>query len=606
MDPNSVLLSPQSRTCSHPAEPCLQGGESPASQDPARDSSFSWSHDPSSSLTDADWFWDEHIQAKRARVETIIQGMCLLPSRQVPASAQCRDSLSFLEKARERKRKQSLPMQQGPQKPGSARDQCNRKGLGDLGVREQLYLLKRQLENLEEHILHAAEERRDRPAEPGDPAPGPGTSEKGKGPLRVKQKSVQGSSPWMRGSDHQQGFSRELSMAQNLRVSEVKQQSEEAEVLPAGAEALLGLLKEELRSAVSQAVDSVLQKVLLDPPGQPVLPGRSFQGLTPEGKREPSLPGGGMCRDGYPLAALPRRVQPQAGLSWGNISLAKPQGVPRFADSPRTIPRPYQDPPANCPLTTPARNQENLILSQLLGHGTNGCWSSNPPQDLSSQSHPSSESTLRSWGAVRPRPSALSPQQYPLSFPSAHLEQLSLLPTVKVEHRGLQAVPDALSFSSVHIQDGLNPGHLKKAKLMFFFTRYPSSNLLKVYFPDVQFNRCITSQMIKWFSNFREFYYIQMEKFARQAISEGVAEPNTLVVLRDSELFRALNMHYNKGNDFQVPDCFLEIASLTLQEFFRAVSAGKDSDPSWKKPIYKIISKLDSDIPEIFKSPSYP
>ena len=56
----------------------------------------------------------------------------------------------------------------------------------------------------------------------------------------------------------------------------------------------------------------------------------------------------------------------------------------------------------------------------------------------------------------------------------------------------------------------------------------------------------------------------------------------------------------------QVPDCFLEIASLTLQEFFRAVSAGKDADPSWKKPIYKIISKLDSDIPEIFKSSSYP
>lgn len=56
----------------------------------------------------------------------------------------------------------------------------------------------------------------------------------------------------------------------------------------------------------------------------------------------------------------------------------------------------------------------------------------------------------------------------------------------------------------------------------------------------------------------------------------------------------------------QVPDCFLEVASLTLQEFFRAVSAGKDSDPSWKKPIYKVISKLDSDIPEIFKSSSYP
>jgi hypothetical protein len=70
-----------------------------------------------------------------------------------------------------------------------------------------------------------------------------------------------------------------------------------------------------------------------------------------------------------------------------------------------------------------------------------------------------------------------------------------------------------------------------------------------------QFNRCITSQMIKWFSNFREFYYIQTEKFARQAISDGVTNPKMLMVLRDSELFRALNVHYNKGNDFEVRQC---------------------------------------------------
>lgn len=67
-----------------------------------------------------------------------------------------------------------------------------------------------------------------------------------------------------------------------------------------------------------------------------------------------------------------------------------------------------------------------------------------------------------------------------------------------------------------------------------------------------QFNRCITSQMIKWFSNFREFYYIQMEKYARQALSDGVTNSQALAVLRDSELFRVLNTHYNKGNDFEV------------------------------------------------------
>ena len=69
---------------------------------------------------------------------------------------------------------------------------------------------------------------------------------------------------------------------------------------------------------------------------------------------------------------------------------------------------------------------------------------------------------------------------------------------------------------------------------------------------SLQFNRCITSQLIKWFSNFREFYYIQMEKFARQAINEGVTGVEELAVGRESELFRALNMHYNKANDFEV------------------------------------------------------
>lgn len=45
-----------------------------------------------------------------------------------------------------------------------------------------------------------------------------------------------------------------------------------------------------------------------------------------------------------------------------------------------------------------------------------------------------------------------------------------------------------------------------------------------------------------------------MEKFARQAIMDGVSDVKDMSVTRDSEVFRALNMHYNKANDFQV--CF--------------------------------------------------
>lgn len=43
-----------------------------------------------------------------------------------------------------------------------------------------------------------------------------------------------------------------------------------------------------------------------------------------------------------------------------------------------------------------------------------------------------------------------------------------------------------ISLTPRQMQEALTPGHLKKAKLMFFFTRYPSSTLLKTYFLDVQ------------------------------------------------------------------------------------------------------------------------
>ncbi|XP_030637322.1 prospero homeobox protein 1-like [Chanos chanos] len=175
---------------------------------------------------------------------------------------------------------------------------------------------------------------------------------------------------------------------------------------------------------------------------------------------------------------------------------------------------------------------------------------------------------------------------------------------IKSECSDLQDMSDISPYSGSTIQEGLSPNHLKKAKLMFFYTRYPSSNMLKMFFSDVKFNRCITSQLIKWFSNFREFYYIQMEKFARQAINDGVTGSEEIFVSRDCELYRALNMHYNKANDFEVPDRFLEVAQITLREFFNAIVAGKDVDPSWKKAIYKVICKLDSEVPEIFKSPN--
>ncbi|RWS17975.1 homeobox protein prospero-like protein [Dinothrombium tinctorium] len=103
----------------------------------------------------------------------------------------------------------------------------------------------------------------------------------------------------------------------------------------------------------------------------------------------------------------------------------------------------------------------------------------------------------------------------------------------------------------------------------------------------------------------KEFYYIQMEKYARQAIGEGIKNAEDIQVSNDSELIRVLNLHYNRNNHIEVPEHFRFVVEQTLREFFKAVMANKDQEQSWKKAIYKVIARLDDNVPEYFKSPNF-
>ncbi|CAG10630.1 unnamed protein product, partial [Tetraodon nigroviridis] len=352
----------------------------------------------------------------------------------------------------------------------------------------------------------------------------------------------------------------------------------------------------------------------------------------------------------------PGNQSPQDQTEALSLVVRKPEVTPLGAVAP-TVKRPYPVHQTPFQFNYSASLHDSQILEHLLKYGPHSSFGGlqciPPPMDRTSP-----DSVDLTWDAIAMRSKVTSGHLGHHARPSA-LGAVSVdnlcLPHVKIECdlkrcriyfsiiRVIGAtVCAALCLivclnANVNIQEGLTPSHLKKAKLMFFYTRYPSSNVLKTYFPDVKastcdpwgsewegrmlllqqpcerlllayspaFNRCITSQLIKWFSNFREFYYIQMEKFARQAIADGVSDVKDITVSRDSELFRALNMHYNKANDFHVPDRFLEVAEITLHEFYNAIVDTKDSDPSWKKAIYKVICKLDSDVPEEFKTSSY-
>lgn len=54
------------------------------------------------------------------------------------------------------------------------------------------------------------------------------------------------------------------------------------------------------------------------------------------------------------------------------------------------------------------------------------------------------------------------------------------------------------------------------------------------------------------FSSSREFYYIQMEKYARQSVTEGVKSVDDIQVNGESEIYRVLNLHYNRNNHIEV------------------------------------------------------
>jgi len=85
-------------------------------------------------------------------------------------------------------------------------------------------------------------------------------------------------------------------------------------------------------------------------------------------------------------------------------------------------------------------------------------------------------------------------------------------------------------------------------------------------------------------------------------LSEGIKSCTDLHVTQESELYRLVNVHYNRNNHIEVPSHFIPVVEVALREFFNSIQSGKDQESSWKKQIYKIIQRYDEPIPENFKT----
>ncbi|XP_042328837.1 prospero homeobox protein 1 isoform X2 [Sceloporus undulatus] len=629
---------------------------------------------PTMSQFDMDRLCDEHLRAKRARVENIIRGMSHSPSVALRGNENEREmapqSVSPRESYRENKRKQKLPQQQQQsfQQLVSARKEQKREERRQL--KQQLEDMQKQLRQLQEkfyQIYDSTDSENDEDA--GNLSEDSLRSEMLDGRARD---SVGRSDNEMCELDPGQFIDRARALIREQEIAENKPRKEGPKEKDHGPHSfhpegkhLAETLKQELNTAMTQVVDTVVKIFSSKPARQ--LP-QVFPPLQiPQARFAVNGENHNFHTANQRLQCFGDVIIPNPLDTFGNVPL--PNSTDQTEALPLVVRKNSSDPSASGP--PPGSHHPALHQSPL--SATTGFTSSSfrhpfplplmaypfqnplgapsaafPGKDRAS---PESLDLTRETTSLRTKMSSHHMNHHPCSpaHPPNTAESLSIS-LIKSECGDLQDISEISPYSGSAMQEGLSPNHLKKAKLMFFYTRYPSSNMLKTYFSDVKhhssrrspkcfsnsqyrdhsptterqplpwwkatairgqqhhtpvdFNRCITSQLIKWFSNFREFYYIQMEKYARQAINDGVTSTEELSITRDCELYRALNMHYNKANDFEVPERFLEVAQITLREFFNAIIAGKDVDPSWKKAIYKVICKLDSEVPEIFKSPN--
>lgn len=65
-----------------------------------------------------------------------------------------------------------------------------------------------------------------------------------------------------------------------------------------------------------------------------------------------------------------------------------------------------------------------------------------------------------------------------------------------------------------------------------------------------------------------------MEKYARQAVSEGLQRSEDIHVNKDSEIYRVLNLHYNRNNHIEVIKIYNIADQINM--YFKIINSVRD------------------------------
>ncbi|XP_074398718.1 prospero homeobox protein 2 [Zonotrichia albicollis] len=390
---------------------------------------------------------DQHLRAKRARVESIIQGMSLPPTPQ--ASDTSLEAAFGHERERggempqESKRKPRVP-QQGMGAAGRVAPtggSSHAKGFQQL--KEQLCFLEQQLWWLQEKFYQvcdsedAAQTQED--SETVQPLPG-------KPQDRLNKDSGTATS-----NPRRVPLRRSVLEACGLEEAE---DTGNTGGLPSAVRVLSQALKHELSVVTCHVVDSVL-KTLWPKADSHIQKQHHSPPMGPDARKEYSA--GGKCRK--PLAkpsamnAPGSLGSPQAEALTG--ALGKSLGSYAASFSSKGIRKSSRVPSMGYSLGSAMPVQHSQLLSQLLGHGQHSPWGSDSRESPSALERGCPEPLKLPWGSVKLRSSIVRQQQHhPLPLSPASMESLALLPAGRDGHGELPAANDGAPFASTHISFG--------------------------------------------------------------------------------------------------------------------------------------------------------
>ncbi|KAI1237723.1 hypothetical protein IHE44_0013809 [Lamprotornis superbus] len=389
---------------------------------------------------------DQHLRAKRARVESIIQGMSLPPT---PQAFDTNPEAAFRherggEMSQESKRKPRVP-QQGVGAAGQvAPTEGSSHAKGCQQLKEQLCFLEQQLKWLQEKFYQvcdsedAAQTQED--SEKVQPLPG-------KPEDRLNEDSATATS-----NPHKVPCRRSV-----LEVCGLEEAEDRGDTggLPLAVRVLSQALKHELAVVTSQVVDSVLKTVWPKADSHIQKEQHSLPMLGPDARREYSA--GGKCRKPLakpsPMNAPGSLGSPQAEVLPG--ALGKSLGAYAGSFTSKGVRKPSRVPSMGYSLGSATPVQHSQLLSQLLGYGQHSLWGSNSHESPSALERGCPEPLNLHWGTVKLRSSIVRQQQHhPLPLSPANMESPALLPAGQDGHSELPAAKDRAPFALTHISFG--------------------------------------------------------------------------------------------------------------------------------------------------------